>query len=331
MKKIAFIDLEFHKKTKSSIFFQDILKKTYDIDFFNENEVSKCLKNNYEKYIYWQVIPDFLDLIKIKDKQIIFIPMYDWLALNKIARERYKCFNIRIICFCKKVYNFFSRMWFDCFYIQYFLPPLEYNIDYSNKNIFFRYRWDITRKNVKTIIWNQNVTITIKDNPDPWYKSLKIPENDIIKYNVSFQNEFFKRKEDYLNILSKHSIFIAPRKQEWIWMSFLESMNLWQCVIAYNDSTMNEYIINNKNWILTEFNKEINLDNYSEIWRNTKLGYNIWFNKWDTDILKCMDFIKEEFHVKQKKITFLDYIVDLLIKIRRRCLKIKKEIKRNIT
>jgi hypothetical protein len=77
MKNIAFIDLEFHKKTKSSIFFQEILKKHFNVSLFYENERKKYLNSNLDKYIFRQVIPDFLDLIKLKNKQIIFIPMYD--------------------------------------------------------------------------------------------------------------------------------------------------------------------------------------------------------------------------------------------------------------
>ena len=110
MDDIAFIDLKFHKKTKSSIFFQDILKKHLKVSLFYEDERRNYINGNFDKYIFWQVIPDFLDLIKLKNKQIIFIPMYDGLALNKIAWERYKCFNIKIVCFCKKVYDFFTDM-----------------------------------------------------------------------------------------------------------------------------------------------------------------------------------------------------------------------------
>ena len=110
MEKIAFIDLQFHKKTKSSDFFQDILKKEFDVDVFYENEIKKCIKSNYEKYIYRQVAPDFIDLLKIKDKQIIFIPMYDTTPVNKLAWERFKCFKFKIICFCKKMYDFFNEM-----------------------------------------------------------------------------------------------------------------------------------------------------------------------------------------------------------------------------
>jgi len=327
MENIAFIDLEFHKKTKSSDFFQDILSVYFKINVFYENERKKYLNKNFDKYIFWQVIPDFLDLIKLKNKQIIFIPMYDGVVLHKIAWERYKCFNIKIVCFCKKVYEFFTDIWFECFYIQYYLPPLNFKIDYSKKRIFFRYRWNISRENVKKIIWNQNVEITIKNKPDPWYKSLNLSKEDIKKYDISFQDEFFDTKEEYFGYLSKHSIFIAPRRQEWIWMSFLESMSLWQCIIAYNDATMNEYIHNNKNWILTKFDEEINLDNYVDIWKEAKRMYEIWLEQRNKDLEKCIGFINDNSSRNLKKLSILDFMIDFMIKFRRKLLKIFRLVK----
>lgn len=323
MDKIAFIDLWFHKKTKSSIFFQDILKKYFDISVFYEdsvfylNETKKYINWNYDKYVFWQVIPNFLDLIKIKDKEIILIPMYDGLPLYKISWERYKCFKIKIICFCRKVYDFFNDMWFECFYLQYYLPPLKYDVDYSNKKIFFWYRWNITWENVKTIIWNQNVSITIKNNPDPWHNVLKLSEDDIKKYNVVFLNKFFDTKEEYFEHMAKHSIFIAPRKQEWIWMSFLEGMSMWQCIIAYNDATMDEYIVDNENGILTKFDWEIILDKYAEMWKNAKLKYESWFTEWNNKIESCIIFINSSYNKICKKITLYDYIIDILVRTMR--------------
>ena len=269
MWKLAFIDLEFHKKTKSSDFFKDILKEKYDVDVFYE----EFPKWDYDVYLYWQAKPSYFDLIKLKNKTIIFCPMYDDTPLIKFFWKRFVNLDMKIICFSRKLYDFFKSMGFDCLYTQYYLPPLNYNVDYSKKKCFFWYRWNITWENVKTIFWNHEVEITIKNKPDPGYKPLKLSKEDIRKYKVTFQNEFFNTKEEYFKHLAKHSIFIAPRVKEWIWMSFLESMSIWQCVIAYDESTMNEYIKNGENGILTNFKEEINISFFQKIWRNCKRAY----------------------------------------------------------
>ena len=322
MEKIAFIDFKFHKKTWSSIFYQTILSKYFDVDVFYENEKEKYMNDNYKILMFCQVIPDFLDLIKIRDRKIILVPVYDSMTLSKLSRDRYKKIGVKVICFCKKEYDFFKSNWFDCIYLQYFLPSLNYKVDYSKKRIFFWYRWNITWENIKRIVWNQKVEITIKNHPDPGYEPLKIPEAEIKKYNITFQNQFFEKKEDYFKILSEHSIFIAPRKQEWIGMSFLESMSMWQCVVAYNDATMNEYIINGKNGILTKFDKEIDLWDYESLWKQAKVNYDIWLNKRNNNYLKLfVDYVMSDRKIKSKKISMYDYLIDFLLKVRRKILK----------
>ena len=66
------------------------------------------MNGNYNILMFVEVIPDFLDLIKIRDKNIILVPVYDAMPLNKIAWERYRKIGIKVICFCRKEYDFFK-------------------------------------------------------------------------------------------------------------------------------------------------------------------------------------------------------------------------------
>ena len=70
MKNIAFIDLKFHEKTKSSIFFQEILKKHFNVSVFYEDERKKYVNRIFDKYIFRQVIPDFFDFYNRFSKKI---------------------------------------------------------------------------------------------------------------------------------------------------------------------------------------------------------------------------------------------------------------------
>ncbi|MCL4255131.1 MAG: glycosyltransferase [Anaerolineae bacterium] len=56
--------------------------------------------------------------------------------------------------------------------------------------------------------------------------------------------------EDYLSLLKRANIFIAPRKVEGVGIAFLEAMASGCCVIAYNEITMNEYIQHGQNGLL---------------------------------------------------------------------------------
>ncbi len=328
MNKIAFIDLAFHKKTKSSDFFKELLLD-YEIDFYYDTSLEwgysdkSYLKNQYNIYLYWQVVPSFKDLLKIKDKSIFLVPMYDWIILNKYFWEQYKWFNIKILCFSKKIYDFFSSEWFDCMYIQYFLKPLNYNLDYSQKILYYRDRWRLEWEEIKTIIWNQKIDLfTIKTAIDPWHSALNIPEKDIKKYNINYINKFFDTHEEHYENLSKHNIFIAPRKKEGIWMSFLDSMSLWQCIIVYDDSTMNEYIEHWYNWLITDFKSEIDLNNFEKIWKKCKEEYIKEYEKWGNNKRKIIDFMEWKYKsVSRIKIKY--YIIYLLIIMRRFILRLK--------
>ena len=309
MKNLAFIDLEFHKKTKSSDFFKDILRKEYEVDIFYE----EFPKWDYDVYLYWQAKPSYFDLIKLKNKTIVFCPMYDDLPMIKILWKRFLSLNMKIICFSHKLYDFFNNLWFDCLYFQYFVPPLDYEVDYSKKKCFFWYRWNITWDNIKTILWDQEVELTIKNKPDPWYKPLELSKEDIKKYNITFQNEFFDTKEEYFKHLAKHSIFIAPRVKEWIWMSFLESMSIWQCVIAYNESTMNEYIKNWENWLLTDFTWVLNLRNFHKLWKKCKSKYFIEHENCIKNFGKILNFVS--YKSTNTKLNIFDFFISLLSEI----------------
>lgn len=56
--------------------------------------------------------------------------------------------------------------------------------------------------------------------------------------------------DEYLSLLNRANIFIAPRKLEGVGITFLEAMARGCCVIAYDHPTMNEYIRHGENGLL---------------------------------------------------------------------------------
>lgn len=85
MKKIVFIDLSFHQKTKSSEFFKEILKEKYIIEeLYDESwrggqdiKASQINNLNPDIVIYWQAIAHPEEIKKVKAMNIIWIPMED--------------------------------------------------------------------------------------------------------------------------------------------------------------------------------------------------------------------------------------------------------------
>ena len=76
---IAFYDHPFHIKTRSSQFFIEILQTLDKVDvlysFFDSN--NDVIKEGYDLYVFWQIIPSLDILSSVDPKRVIIIPMYD--------------------------------------------------------------------------------------------------------------------------------------------------------------------------------------------------------------------------------------------------------------
>ena len=78
-KKIAYIDHYFHLKTKSGDFLREIFKKNHKItnywihhDMTFNNDIFA-----YKNIFFFQILPPIKILKKLKNKNIIWAPMYD--------------------------------------------------------------------------------------------------------------------------------------------------------------------------------------------------------------------------------------------------------------
>ena len=79
MKKLLFVDHDYHKKTKSSDFFRKILKKNFLLQDYWVDKKLKLDKKiyEYENIFFWQIFPPLKILRKLKNKNITWAPMYD--------------------------------------------------------------------------------------------------------------------------------------------------------------------------------------------------------------------------------------------------------------
>lgn len=307
MKKVAFIDVPFHKKTKSCNFFLDILYDTYwekNVDIFYDDFYmwwivdTKYLdtKEKYDIFIFWVIMPSAKIIRALRGKNIVYVPMYDDFHPYCWYRKYLQIANVRCISFCTEVHDFVHKnMWMDSLHVQYYPDDIPYTIDYIGKKIYRRYRGDISWEMVQNVLWDQSIDrLTIKNIPDPWYKSLDLDPNDIKKYNISFIDTFFTEHDEHYRSVYQHNIFIAPRSREGIWMSFLDALSGWMCVIWYNQATMNEYITDDQDWILTDFRNKIDLGKYKDLWLAAKERYSIWHKKRQTYKKHIIRFIDKE-------------------------------------
>lgn len=303
--KVAVIDMICHKKTKSFDFFLKLLYQQYgekNVDIFYDYSDEwwpqelwyMHNKGAYKLFIFLEILPSAITLYKLRGKNIIYVPMYDLFHPYVLFLSYLKIFKVRVVSFSSRVHDFFySVLGMNSLYIQYYLPPLPYGIDYNKKNIFWRYRGTVTWQEIKRIIGTQKINkLTIKNMPDAGYKKLIFTDADIERYNISIIEKFFPTHEEHYENLAAHNIFIAPRRKEGIGMSFLDALSLGMCVVWYNGATMDEYITDSVDGLLTDFSMVISLDKHVALGKAAKDRYTKWYEQWQI--------------YKQKLIAFLD-------------------------
>lgn len=304
MKTLLFIDLNFHDKTSSSSFMLDILSREYDVErhcegmyclFDNGKRVPELKRKSYDLVVFWQVsdsIKYILPRIRVEHK--VFFPMYDDLPSLNGDDDGLNIYlgnllGFRIICFCRKTYEEFSRLGFDAHYYQYYPSPLKLYDDGAVDSLFFWKRTNaITAYDVSSIFNNLGIRhIHWHDIPDPGNSSdyHQLPQS--ILQNSTRTDKWFDEKSEMIKLMQESALYLAPREKEGIGMSFLEAMACGRCVIALDSATANEYIRDGWNGLL--YKKGVPLKAQSperirEMQHNALKSVADGFLKWHSDI-----------------------------------------------
>ena len=106
-KKLAFVDHNYHKKTRSGDFLREIFSEYFIIDdyWWSLSEETKLIKylKNYENIFFFQTLIPTYDLLKLKDRNLMWAPMYDNLSFDWKYWQKIKYTNIKLLCFSKKI------------------------------------------------------------------------------------------------------------------------------------------------------------------------------------------------------------------------------------
>ena len=110
-KKIVYVGHSYHNQTKSTIFLQEYLKENYDVTIIDDESWEgkekpdlSFIDESYLGVVFFQLIPEPEELKKLKNKNIIFIPMYDGYA-NAPYSFWNKYRDIKILNFSKVLHN----------------------------------------------------------------------------------------------------------------------------------------------------------------------------------------------------------------------------------
>ena len=327
-KKLAFVDHNYHKKTRCADFLREIFAEHFIIDdyWWSLSEEIKLIKylKNYENIFFFQTLIPSYDLLKLRGRNLMWAPMYDNLSFDWKFWKKIKYTNIKLLCFSKKVKLHADKLGCQNIGLKYFIRSKEMGIKTPQKtlNIFFWYRNDLKLNDwVGLFDLNKINKIIYFDCPDPGRKSEEFDKITLDKYKIELVRKSFLPQTQYIEYVKNCDVFISPRKQEGIGMGFLEAISMGKYIVSNNDSTMNEYItdkkigffINKKKENSIDYNDIINSVNYRIQFANN--GYLQWLKQkneiinfflnnlnkrkknWFTEILFFLDFIK--FYIKK--------------------------------
>jgi len=230
--KLLFIDHECHRKTRSAEFFLDVLRKSFEVEEHYYSKYyrtgAKSVVKNCDVAVIWE-FPISRRNFFFAGKKNVFVPMYDneWASYWQWKRIAWS--GMGVISFCDKVTEHARRCGVkNILDVRYFPDPASLPQTKGDpKRVFLWERGEI----------------------DKSFAEILFPPSEGYVLDVKRADESLDR-EVYLERMSKCGIVIAPRRKEGIGMAFLEAMAMGKCVVAHDDATMNEYIVDGENGIL---------------------------------------------------------------------------------
>lgn len=331
-KKLFFIGHGYHKKTRSHQFMLDYLSESYEIDVhYDETWIGgmetdfSAIDSDYDAVIFWQFIPEKRELRNINHKNIIFFPMCDATSGWKF-KHWYKYKNAKIINFSQATYQKLKKDGFDTYYLKYFPEPKDLIYGNDNEAFFWQRLSDVNINTVSKILGDSgNFKLHIHKVIDPMRKFTEPTESQKNQFQISY-SEWFENREDFYNLIKDKAIYIAPRFMEGIGISFLEAMSMGKVVIANNQPTMNEYIVDGETGFLSDYTnpKEIRIEGIRRIQENTYKYIQDGHKQWLSDRKKILEIIDSDLRCEIKFYKKLYHFFHVIFH------KIKNNIRRKI-
>ena len=256
-KKLAFIDYWHHKYTRSNDFLRNELSKEFEITEFwwSKNSLIPLDElKQFDNIFFFHIIYPYEIIKKIGSKNFIWAPMYDSLNFRNnffkwIFWKQIYSNNIKVLSFSQKIESYCKKNCINYLQLQYFEKPqkIETKVNFPY-NILFWNRGDIKIEDWIEIFNPSDINkIYYIETPDPGKSTENINQKLLNQYKIKIiKREFRKDKNEFLDYLKKVDIFVAPRKKEGIGLPVVEAISYGKYIIGFNDSTMNEYIFDNK-------------------------------------------------------------------------------------
>ena len=271
---ILFVDHQAHTITKSADFFVDLLKREYGVilhyyDKIYRTGVRKCRCS--DTVIWWEFLND-RRRIYVSGRKNVFVPMYDNEWGSYWQWRRIALSGMGVISFCEKVTRHAKRCGVkNIIEVKYFPNPADYTGMAGNlKQALYWDRGCISERVVRTLFEGMDIGLVRKTT--------------------------FMPQSEYLEFIRDMGLVVAPRLAEGIGMPVVEAMAMGKCVVAHDDATMNEYIINGESGILFDANdpKPISRAAVERVRKNIGPRAKALHKRWKMDESRILDFVAQQ-------------------------------------
>lgn len=315
---IAYCDHSFHQKTRSTLFLPTLLESNgHTVEYFWDYgweggpPVRFSQLEAYDAIVIFQAIPQELPTCVAKHHHnVTLIPMLDQFGIAKgplfdLKRLWSPFHGSKVLSFSSAVHAIATSNGIASMHCKYMPPKASWDIDtamHSNRNNLHVFYWarrpsEITINMVARLFaeFEDGLTMHVHLSADPG--EVEISENEVraaLPYCQSLTiSHWLENKADIMRIVSDCDVYIAPRLEEGIGQSFLEALSAGLCVVAPNNGTMNEYLVDGVNGILYDPCDPKPLKNVDirRIRENAHQSADQMLKNWETDQDRLVEYI----------------------------------------
>jgi hypothetical protein len=255
MTKLLFIDHVFHQKTRSSEFFKEFLRQHFEVEEIHIDpmaplkDIARACEAQADVVLVWQL--DFLVPIFLSAGcKTIAVPMYDGSA-NMPDLHWMWAHQARFINFSRRLHDRVSRVGGTSMLVKYFPKPQTTHRlpEFDTLRVFLwqrRPNEGINLSLVERLLGPQLSSLHIHDSADdPEIDTAPFMRRSLNSYDFT-SSRWFQSSAQYLDLLDRANVFVAPRRSEGIGMAMIEAMSRGMVVLASDWPVHDEYI---SNWI----------------------------------------------------------------------------------
>ena len=263
-KRVLFVDHVYHKATRSSAFFVELLRQSFEVNVFRYD---RCYRVSIPRekidwadvIVYWEFLPSRFRIAE-PGRRCVFVPMYDNEWGSRWQWRRIADSGMAVVSFCGRITEHARKCGVkNLLDVRFALPPSP-----APGNPRVAVLWDrgqVGIGQVRRLFAPGDLDkLIVVRRPGGGKAPEPIPDEVRETYHVELHEGDYLPDEEYRALLAEPGVYIAPRFTEGIGLSFLEALAAGKFVVAHKDATMDEAIEDGVNGRLVDMRNPARID-----------------------------------------------------------------------